>query len=82
MTKKVGLVLGSFAAVVHLFWVLLVAVGWAQPFMDFVYDMHFMSHSIEVEPFALDKAVGLVVLAFVIWYIFGNILGGIWRKFQ
>ena len=80
--KKAGLALGSFAAFMHLVWVVLVALNWAQPWLDFVHRMHFISDSHMVMPFDLMRAVELIVLAFIMGNIFGNILAFFWNKFH
>ncbi len=77
--SKVGLALGTFAALVHLVWAALVGFGAAQPFMSWVYGMHFLDNPFTVQPFALGRAVLLIVIAFVVANIVGWILGTLWN---
>ena len=76
---KVGLILGSFAALIHLVWALLVASGSAKGFLDFIYRMHFLSNPFVIQNFFLGRAVGLVIMAFLVAYIVGNVLAIIWN---
>lgn len=79
---KTGLVFGSFAAFVHLVWSLLIAFGWAQGWMDFVYRVHSLNNPFTVMPFDLWRSLGLIVLTFVVGYIVGNVFAFIWKKFH
>ena len=80
--KKLGLTLGSFLALIHLIWVALIAVGLAQPLMDFVYRMHSLNNPFTVMPFDIGYAVGLVVLTFVMGNVVGHIFAFVWHKFH
>ena len=80
--NKVGLVLGSFFGLAHLVWGILVAAGWAQPLMDFIYSLHMIDNLSIVEDFSLSKAIGLIVLTFVVGYIVGTIFAAIWNKYH
>ncbi|MBI2631012.1 hypothetical protein HYW73_02245 [Candidatus Nomurabacteria bacterium] len=77
---KTGLALGSFAALVHVVWVLLVALGWAQPWMNFVYGMHLLNNPFVIMPFDLTRAVSVVIIAFIMGNIVGNVFAWIWNK--
>ncbi len=78
--KKFGLVLGSFAAFVHLVWAVLVALNWAQPLSDFVHRMHFLNNTMSVMPFDFGRALLLIVIAFVMGNVVGNIFAFFWNK--
>ena len=80
--KKVALVVGSFAALMHVIWSTLVAFGWAQSYLDFVSGLHFIQSQHVVLPFNIATAVELVVLALIIGYIVGFILATIWNHFH
>lgn len=79
-SHKVGLVLGSFLAFVHLIWSLLVALGWAQGILDFIYNLHSLSNPFTVQPFDSGRSLGLIVMTFIIGYVAGNIFAIFWKK--
>ena len=56
---KAGLVLGSFLGLLHLLWSVLVALGFAQPFLDFIFWLHMIKNPFQVEGFALGRALSL-----------------------
>ena len=78
--NKFALVLGSFAAVMHLIWAVIVGLGFGQWLVDFVYSMHFMDSVMTVAPFNLGRAIGLIILAFCLAYIIGYIFSSVWNK--
>ncbi len=80
--NKLGLVLGSFAGLVHLVWSILIAFDWAQPWLDFVYKIHSLNNPFTVMSFDLMRSIGLVVLTFFIGYIVGNVIAMLWNKFH
>lgn len=77
-----GLILGSFFGIVHLLWAILVAVGVAQPLMDFIYRMHFLNNPFQVAKFEILNAVGLVVITFAVGYVAGWVLTFLWENIQ
>ena len=79
---KVGLVLGFFLGSLHLFWSILIALGFAQPLLDFIYNMHSLNNPFTVMPFDLVRSAGLVVLTSIIGYIVGNTFAMFWNKFH
>lgn len=76
---KLGIVLAGFFGLWHIVWSILVALGMAKSLMDMSLRLHFMTLSHEVLPFDLGTAIGLVVIALVVGYIFGWILGTLWN---
>lgn len=64
-----GLSLASF----HVIWILLVAVGWAQALMDFIFKLHMLNSPFQVQPFELSLAIGLIAMTFTIGFICGVI---------
>ncbi len=79
-TKRTGLALGSFVAIVHVVWAILLAIGLAKPLLDFILSVHHIQVSFSIEPFSLGKAVLLVVVTFVVGYIFGWVFATGWNK--
>ena len=78
--SKFALTFGIFGALIHLVWSVLVALGLAQPVMNFVYGMHFMANPYMVAPFSIGTAVGLIALGFVVPYIISSVFATIWNK--
>ena len=79
-SHKIGLVVGSFAGFMHLVWSLLVAFGWAQGLLDFIYHLHSLSSPFTVMPFDLGRSALLIIVTFCIGYIIGNIFAFFWKK--
>lgn len=80
--NKVGISVGGVLGAYHLCWALLVAAGWAQPFIDFILWLHFIKPFIVVEPFSAVRAAGLVVVTALIAYAFGWIFALIWNRMR
>ena len=80
--NKVGLVLGMFLGGWHLAWSLLVAVGFAQPLIDFVFWIHFIKPVYVIEQFNIGTALLLVAVTSAIGYILGWGFGVLWNKFH
>ena len=79
---KAGLVLGVVIGLWHLIWSLLVASGWAQPFIDFVFWMHFIRPVYVIEPFNLGTATILVVVTAIIGFVIGCVFAVLWNWFH
>lgn len=78
--RKVGLVLGTFAAVLHAAWSLLVAVGVAKPYFDWATSLHFLAPFIVVSGFNLLSAIVLVVAAFIGGNVLGWLFAWLWNR--
>ena len=76
---KLGLVLAAFIGGWHIVWSLLVLFGWAQPAINFVFWLHFITPPYEVGPFVAWRAITLITLTTTIGYVFGRIIGAIWN---
>lgn len=74
-----GMVVGKFAALMHAIWAALVALGLAQPYMDWVFSLHFIQNPYTVKAFDLMNAAILVAFAFIMGYVVGWILGSVWN---
>lgn len=74
-----GIALGLFLALWHACWAGLVAIGAAQPLVDFVLWAHFMKLPVQIEPFAITRAFVLVGLNFFVGLVGGWVLGLVWN---
>jgi hypothetical protein len=75
----VGFVLGTLLGGWHLLWAFLVAVAWAQPVMDFVFWIHFLSSAWVVGQFHAGIAVLLVPVTGALGYALGYLLAVLWN---
>ena len=78
--SRTALVVGTFVALVHVIWSLLVFFGFAKPYMDWILGLHFVNNSFTLKPFAFGTAITLVIFTFVIGYVFGYIFAMVWNK--
>ncbi len=81
-SHQAGLAFGGFLGLVHLVWSLLVAIGLAQPIIDFIFNLHMIQPPYKVMAFSITTAVGLVVVTSLIGYVIGYVLSTIWNKVQ
>ena len=78
--QKSGLVLGSLVGGWHFLWVIAVAVGWGQPLIDFIFWMHFLKPVFVVEPFAIGRAIVLILVTAAIGYFVGLVGAVLWNR--
>ena len=78
--NRAGLVLGMLIGGCHMMWSLLVAVGWAQPLIDFIFWIHFVKPVYVIEPFSAGIALLLIVVTSAIGYAVGWGFGVLWNK--
>jgi hypothetical protein len=68
-----------FFALVHAMWAGVVAFGWAQPFMDFIFRLHFITPPYTIETFEMSRAVLLVAVTGAIGFVAGLFFALIWN---
>ena len=78
--NKTGLTFGFLISFFHLVWSILVALGIAQTLLNFILNLHMIDSATTVMPFNLIKAVGLIVITFVVGYISGWLMAFFWNK--
>jgi len=77
--NKLGIVLGGFTGLCHLVWSLLVAFGFAQFLVDWVFRFHFIHPPWVIAPFRADLAVALIAITSITGYLMGWIWAAIWN---
>jgi hypothetical protein len=77
---RVGMALGGLYGLWHLIWSLLVLVGLAKPFLDFILSLHFLRVTYAVGPFNALKALGLIVVTSALGYFLGYVLAWLWNR--
>lgn len=77
---RAGLALGIVLGGSHLLWSFLVAVGWAQPLMDFLFRVNFVEPSCTVTAFAAGTAVMLVLVTAGMGFVTGWAVARVWNR--
>lgn len=77
---RAGVTFGTLLGVWHLCWSLLVALGWAQPLIDFVFWMHFIRPVYVIQPFSLPVAAVLIVVTFVTGFVLAFLFALLWNR--
>ncbi len=70
---RTSIIGGLCLASIHFFWAILVALGWAQPLMDFIFKLHMLNSPFQVQPFSGMLALGLIIITFLIGFFYGLI---------
>ena len=76
---KVGLVLGGMFAIGHAVWSLMVLLGIAKLFLDFIFGLHFLNLQYSIDQFSVVTALSLMAVTGVIGYLVGYLLGWLWN---
>jgi hypothetical protein len=77
---KAGVTFGALLGVCHFFWSLMVALGWAQPLIDFVFWMHLIQPVFVIRPFSLPAAAALIVFTSIVGFVVAFIFAVLWNK--
>ena len=78
--NNAGLVLGALLGAWHLLWALLVALGWGQSVIDFVFRVHFLKPVYVVDAFKASTALALIGITAGIGYVTGFVFGFLWNR--
>lgn len=74
-----ALMFGTFAAVVHIVWSLLVFLGFAKSYLDWMLGLHFLNNPFRVAPFNTITALILIATTFVLGYLVGWLFASVWN---
>ena len=77
---KLALVFAVLLGGWHLLWSALVAVGWAQPLINFIFWLHFIRPVYVIERFNIGTALLLITVTAAIGYAIGWSLAVLWNK--
>jgi hypothetical protein len=77
--NKTGIVLGTLMGGWHLVWAILVAAGWAQLTINFVFWMHFIVPPYTVKPFQASVAVVLIAVTATLGYAIAYLFAVLWN---
>ena len=77
--NKAGLVSALWLGGFHLMWALIVASGFAQPLVDFIFWLHFIRPVYVIEAFDPLRAAGLVLLTAIVGYAIGSAFALLWN---
>lgn len=78
---RVGVAAALLMAACHAMWAMLVAAGWAQPVIDFVFRIHFIQPPYTILAFSISTAVVLIAVVSAIGFVMGYVLALIWDRF-
>lgn len=77
---RLGLIFGLCLALFHAAWATLVAIGWAQSLLDFIFWAHFITPPYHIEAFDLQRPLILVAVTFATGLSFGLVGGWLWNR--
>jgi hypothetical protein len=77
---KAALVMATLLGGWHLVWSSLVALGLAQPLIDFAFWMHFIKPVYVIEPFNPGRAAILIAVTATVGYSVGYLFALLWNR--
>jgi len=77
--NRLGMTLGIFVGLWHLLWVILVGIGVAQSYLDWILPLHFVGLAVPLLTFNWMSAILLVIIATIAGYVMGWIFAAIWN---
>jgi ABC-type transport system involved in cytochrome c biogenesis permease subunit len=80
--NALGMTFGTVAVLFHIVWLVMVWIGVAKTFLDFVLLVHHLTVSYNIIQFSSIRAIILIVITFVGGYILGFILASFWNAFN
>lgn len=75
----IGLFCGICLGLMHALWASIVAFGFAQAFLDWVFALHFIVNPYIIMPFDTMTALTLVLFTFVVGCVIGWISAMLWN---
>lgn len=86
MTKikgnKPALIIGLYAAVLHIIWAIAVALGIGQTYLNWILPLHFISNMYVVTDFSFFTSLMLAVMAFIGGYVGTWVFVWIWNAIK
>jgi hypothetical protein len=76
---RLGAMFGLLLALIHAAWAGLIAVGLAQPLINFIFWIHFIAPPFHIQAFEPLRAAILVGVTFASGLVFGALAGFIWN---
>lgn len=64
----------------HAVWALLILVGVAQAFMDWIFTLHMITPPYQIMPFSLPSMLMLLIITGLIGYMMGWVFAWVWNK--
>ena len=77
--KKLGLSLGLFVALLHIVWLLAIAITptGMQKYINWILALHQVNIPVTIKPFDLSSAITLVIFTFAVGYLIGWVFANI-----
>ncbi len=77
--NKAGSALGALFGGFHFVWSVVVMLGWAQGFVDFIFMLHMIKPVFVVDAFDPTHALELIVLTALVGYVVGYLFAHVWN---